>query len=431
MCKSVKSAFLRRFLGWLCFIYFFAGVTPALEAASHSLRLLLPQWQYKPGANNAITDVTGVRVAHLSFNQTAPNTPPIHTGITVILPAVQNLATQAVWASGKYLNGNGELTGLGPLQSSGLLNSPIVLVNTYAVGIAHQGVFAYYQKYFPNLWHGALPVVAECWDGFFNTITDTHLITPQRVVETLEAATLSPPHQPTQQGRVGAGTGMRAFEIHGGIGSASRQVLIQDHLYTIGVLVNINHSPLKQLNPTIHRLLETRLGSLQDIKQQADQEQASVMKLPPPRQGSIVTILATDAPLLPHQLALLCDRVALGIGAVGSSMDPSSGDSVVAFSTAQTIDVTPESQHSLLQAKALHPDGLSPLYRATVEAVTEAQINALLIANSPPNKQTILPLIKKSSCHTVYSPNTLKRLAKVCIYKKQPFAPMSPQTKCG
>lgn len=340
-------------------------------------RLVLPQWQFEPGTFNAITDVPGVLVGHVTVERDTPHR--IRTGVTAILPHPGDLSNTAVWASGGWLNGNGELTGLGYIQESGLLTSPVMLTNTYAVGRVHDGVFAYFDKHSGGHWAGQLPVVGECWDGYFNTITDRTAIGTEEVIRAIESAHGGK----VEQGRVGAGAGMRSFELHAGIGTASRKILWGGKTYHVGVLVNMNHSLLGQLDPGVRKLLETRLGDLEEVRVRdaLDKVRKQAMGEPTSRQGSMMTVIATDLPMAPHQLRALIQRTALGIGAMGSTMNTTSGDGVVVFSTAKVIKLDGEPQQPEFR-EWMSYDALSPVYRATVEAVTEAQLNALLAAHN-------------------------------------------------
>jgi D-aminopeptidase len=338
-------------------------------------RVVLPQWQFKPGFYNAITDVPGVAVGHTTLQADTPQ--PIRTGVTAIFPQKANMANTAYAASATVLNGNGEMTGLGPVMKDGVLNSPIVLTNTFAVSDGIEGVFRYFQG---QQWLGQLPVVGECYDGFFNTIEDLDAVRPEHVTAALQAA-----HGGwVPQGRVGAGTGMRSFGMHAGIGSASRQLVVDGKTYTIGVLVNANHGRLPQMNPQVRQALAERLGPL-DVVAAEDARDARNQSAQPtpqlPRQGSIITVIATDLPLNATALKKLSERAALGLGNMGSTQDPSSGDFALAFSTANPFPVPP--QQPFIPQNTLHPDLLAPVCRATVEAVTEAQINALLAAHPP------------------------------------------------
>ncbi len=355
----------------------------ALQQGIQQNRIELPQWRFKPGLLNAITDVPGVKVGHVTILREHPHR--TRTGVTAIVPHPGDLAGKGVWGNGAMLHGNGELTGLHFLNTTGILSSPILLTNSFAVGAVHTGVMQYYLKHYPGdkpgttRWSGLLPIVGECYDGYFNHIEDLAAIQPTHAVKAIESATAGP----LAQGRVGAGTGMRSFGMHAGIGSASRQVSYEGKRYTIGVLVNANHSRFEHLNPVIaEKLADALQKPLEELKQQAERDKvASAPTASQQRQGSIIVVIATDLPLIPHQLAQLAKRTALGIGATGSIMDPSSGDGVVVFSTAQLIDVSEDKPVTIPTIETLHPDMLADAYRATVEAVTEAQINALLFGN--------------------------------------------------
>jgi L-aminopeptidase/D-esterase-like protein len=288
------------------------------------------------------------------------------------------LANTALRASAVVLNGNGEMTGLAPIMSNGLLNSPIVLTNTYAVGAAHQGVFQYFAKHYPGQWTGELPVVGECWDGFFNTIR-VPVLTPEDTVTALEVAQSGP----VLQGRIGAGTGMRSFEMHGGIGSASRKIKIGEKEYTVGVLVNTNHSKLESMNPMLRTELEKLWGVPLTLIRERDQKDKAIQSAQAisSRQGSIIVIIATDLPLDASELKLIAERAAIGIGNTGSHMATTSGDFALAFSTANPV-LMGDNAPKFIQSTHLHPDALSPVFQAVIEAVTEAQLNALTASHT-------------------------------------------------
>jgi D-aminopeptidase len=352
------------------------------------IRVISPFWQkFQSGAYNAITDVPGIKIGHLSVYGESPS--KIRTGVTAIVPDAAwltqnqgNLATTGFRAAGITLNGNGELTGMGPLTTAGILNSPIILTNTFSVGAAHQGVFEYYAKYHPGQWTGQLPVVGECWDGFYNTI-ENPVLTPKDTLAAIESAHGGP----VPQGRVGAGTGMRAFEMHAGIGSASRKIRLNGHDYTIGVLVNANHSKLNDMNPLQRTALERLWGMpLEQMKILDNQDKAVRPPLPSPRQGSIMTVIATDLPLDSKALHQLAERAGLGIGNTGSTMATSSGDFAVAFSTNNPVPLGNDAP-DVIQNTTVHPDALSPILQATVEAVTEAQLNAIVASHTIPANQ--------------------------------------------
>jgi D-aminopeptidase len=353
-----------------------------LGVSTHPIPLDLPQWQIFPrGVHNAITDVPGIQVGQFTYKQDNPER--IRTGVTAIVPDAEaltsgkgNLATTGFRASSVCLNGNGELTGSSFINEFGVLNGPILLSNTRAVGALHSGVNNYFEKYFPGQWSCQLPVIGECYDGFFNTISKE--VIPSSAAETVIQQAKS---GPVLQGRVGAGTGMRSFELHAGIGSSSRTVVVGGKEYTIGILVNMNHSKLNDMNPAIRQELERRFGPVSQMKAKDDQDCAHPAPTNSPRQGSIQVVIATDLPLNNKQLEELARRAGLGIGDTGSSMSTTSGDFVTAFSTANPVpmgvNVSP-----LQISVDLHPDAMTSLYKATVEGVVEAQINALVASHS-------------------------------------------------
>ena len=346
-------------------------------------RLIPAFWrQFPTGQFNAITDVPGLKVGHVSVYRDLPS--KVRTGVTAIVPDAAsltdgqgNLANTAFHAAAVNLNGNGELTGRGPLETAGLLNSPIILTNTYSVGAAHQGVFDYFAKHHRGQWTGQLPVIGECWDGYYNTIEDPAL-SPQDTVAALESAHSGP----VQQGRTGAGTGMRSFEMHAGIGSASRKIRLNGKEYTIGVLVNANHSKLNNLNPLLRSALENQFQTpLENLRQSDNRDHANRPPLPSPRQGSIITMIATDLPLDSKALHQLAERAGLGIGNTGSIMATTSGDYAIAFSTANPVQVG-ENASPINKSETINPDFLSPIFQATIEAVTEAQLNSITAAHA-------------------------------------------------
>lgn len=371
-----------------------APVTPAQPVrkfspsgmTTHPQPLALPQWQtFQPGPNNAITDVSGVQIGQVSIRIDYPV--KIRTGVTVILPEAKvlahhsgqpaaNLANLGFPAAVVNLNGNGELTGDSFINEFGVLNGPIVLTNTRSVGIAYEGVIQYFQRHFPGEWGSQLPVVGECWDGFFSD--ETQSIIPS---DTVEKAISQAQSGPVLQGQVGAGTGMRSFELHAGIGTASRKIKLDEQEYTIGVLVNTNHSRLKDLNPVIRQPLESLFGPLEALKTKDSQDAATPKPTISVRQGSIQVIIATDLPLNQTELKELGRRAGLGIGHTGSAMGTTSGDFVTAFSTANPISLNRKTP-TLISKQEIHPDAMTPVFKATIEAVVEAQINALIASHN-------------------------------------------------
>ena len=306
------------------------------------------------GTYNAITDVPGVKVGHVTLNKgkgkLIVGKGPIRTGVTAIVPHSDVYENQ-LFAAAESLNGNGEMTGMAWINERGLLEVPIVLTNTLSIGEGYSGVVAYMLKQSPN--RVPLPVVAECYDGGLNDIAGRH-VKPEHVIQAIETASSGP----VAEGSVGAGTGMRAYEFKAGIGTASR---IVSNNHTVGVLVNANcgRRPHLMINGV-------PVG------------QALQKDTPPPtRDGSIIVVIATDAPILPHQLRRLCKRAAFGITRTGTISRTSSGDFAIAFSTAHTISRNRATQDSIV---ALRDNQLNDLFQATIEATEEAILNALFVA---------------------------------------------------
>jgi D-aminopeptidase len=340
-----------------------------------------------------ITTIPGVMVGQVTLQSDSPV--PIRTGVTAVVPnATQltggrgNLANTGFRASGVALNGNGEMTGLHWVNTYGLLNGPIILTNTRAVGQAVEGVNQYFERYFPGEWASDLPVVGECWDGVFNTIHHP-VVTPEHIIQAIDSAR----SVPVAQGRAGAGTGMRSFGMHAGIGSAATAVTLSDgSRYSLGVLLNANHSRRLQMTPDFQNQLEQRLGKPLLSYDTSPQAIGSLI----PRQGSCVVIIATDAPLSSHQLNMLAQRAGLGLARTGSSLSTTSGDFVLAFSTANPVDLSP---HHSVQAPTveLNPDELNPFYEAVIHTVIAAQANAMVAANQTSPR---VPLTPPSDIHS-------------------------------
>ncbi len=341
----------------------------AAFAAFPRARDLGVPFEGQPGPLNAITDVVGVTVGHATIirgeGKLVVGEGPVRTGVTAILPRGKNF-TGRVFAARHNLNGNGEMTGVSWLDESGCLGSPILLTNTHSVGVVRDAVIAWSVKHAdPKNYSGdlSLPVVTETYDGFLNDINGFH-VKPEHVLAALENARggLVP------EGNVGGGTGMIAHGFKGGIGTSSRIVKIGDNAFTVGVLVQANYGRRDNLHvagiplgPEFPDLLPTR-GAPKD------------------GQGSIVIIIATDTPLLPHQLRRLAQRASLGVAIVGGRGENSSGDLFLAFSTA---DATEASKLDDLATVHLLPnEQMNPLFNATVNATEEAIVNALVAAET-------------------------------------------------
>jgi len=314
------------------------------------------------GPNNAITDVDGVLVGHTTIIEgdgaLVVGEGPVRTGVTAILPRGRRF--EPVFAGWYSLNGNGEMTGTTWVEESGFLEGPVMITNTHSVGIVHDAVIEWARDYRindplgPGVWW-SLPVVAETWDGYLNDINGFH-VRKEHAFAALQAAVSGP----VVEGAVGGGTGMVCNSFKGGIGSSSRRV----GAYTVGVLVQCNYGRRSDLliagAPVGRELLDWQTPS---------------QPAPPEDVGSIIVVVATDAPLLPHQLKRLARRVPMGIGRMGGYGSNSSGDIFIAFSTANRQAWSREDNTMI---EMLPNDGISPLLLATAQATEEAITNAMV-----------------------------------------------------
>jgi L-aminopeptidase/D-esterase-like protein len=323
-----------------------------------------------PGKFNAITDVKGVEVGYSTIiSGTGKNIRgkgPVRTGVTAILPRGRN--NNPVYANWYSLNGNGEMTGTTWITESGFLEGPIMITNTNSVGVVRDAVLKWFVKtgwYKEDFWY-TYPVVAETYDGFLNDIYGFH-VKEENAYEALDSAKSGF----IKEGNVGGGTGMMCLGFKGGSGSSSRIIKIKDSTYTIGVLVQSNFG--SKNNFTIAGVPVGR-----ELKDTMNYE----FKAPPsyqPGDGSIIVVLATDAPLLPHQLKRIAARIALGVGKVGGRGENGSGDIFIAFSTANP---TAFQRESFAKVDELPNDMINPLFNGTVQAVEEAIINAMVAAET-------------------------------------------------
>lgn len=309
----------------------------------------------EPGLLNAISDVPGVEVGQYSLIAE----PGVRTGVTVILPRGRAQAISVLPAGGFALNGNGELTGMAWIAEAGRLEGPIALTNTCSLGMTRDALRRWMVERTGGgeLGPGLLPVVGETWDGLLNDI-EAQQLRPEHVFAALDAAAPGP----VAEGGVGGGTGMVAFELKAGIGTASRRLRLSAGDYTLGVLVQANFGLREQL---------TICG--RPVGAQLAQLEPRLFRPQSARDGSIIGILATDAPLLPIQLQRLARRMALGLARTGGIAHNSSGDLFLAFSTA-----APETGKDGLEHWRTLPDsGLDPLFAAAVQATEESIYNAL------------------------------------------------------
>ncbi len=324
------------------------------------------------GPLNAITDVPGVRVGHVTLisgeGPLVVGKGPIRTGVTVILPHDGDPGREPVFAASHTLNGNGEMTGLEWVRESGMLSSPIGLTNTHSVGVVRDALVAASIAARPRggLW--SLPVVAETWDGYLNDVDGQH-VRAEHAFAALESAASGP----VAEGSVGGGTGMKAFGFKAGIGTSSRRVADEQGGYTVGVLVQANHGRRRQL----------RVDGV-PVGREIGQAEVPGPDVPAPAAGSIIAVVATDAPLLPHQCRRLAQRASLGVARGGGGGEHDSGDIVLAFATGNRT-LHPEDRDGsprTFPLTMLNDDYLDDLYWATIEATEEAILNAMVAAET-------------------------------------------------
>lgn len=320
----------------------------------------------QPGAMNAITDVPGVQVGYKTLIDDLPadaaGAVAVRTGVTAILPAEHTRLLEPTWAGISSFNGNGEMTGTHWINEAGYFIGPILLTNTHSVGMVHHACLQWLTRrpeYSEIRDQWLMPVVAETCDAVLNEINGFH-VTAQDVFEALDNARGGA----LAEGNVGGGTGMRCYEYKGGTGSASRVVSIGNRAYTLAALVQANFGQRAEL-----MVRGVPLGQL-----------AAPTQNPDSGSGSLIVVIATDAPLLPLQLQRIARRCTLGMGRTGTSGNNSSGDLFIAFSTARSLAST---AGDLTESMSLLPaEEMDPLFRATAESTEEAIINAMVAAES-------------------------------------------------
>ena len=342
-----------------------------------------------PGALDAIADVAGVEVGHATLisgsGKLVVGKGPVRTGVTVIHPRGK-ANSDPVFAAWFTLNGNGEMTGTTWVQESGLLEGPVAITNTHSVGVVRDAIIQWEvsQKNVLQPWW--LPVVAETYDGGLNDINGFH-VKPEHVLAALDGASGGVP----KEGAVGGGTGMVCHGFKGGIGTASRKLPVEQGGYTVGVLVQCNYGSRRDL-----RIAGVPIGEeIPDLagcianndplppdspRRHCDEPRGGGGPDEAPEQGSIIVVVATDAPLLPHQLKRIVTRVSLGIGRQGGFGGNSSGDIFIAFSTANARAWF--NDQPVTDVKMLPNDRISPLFQATAQATEAAITNALLAAET-------------------------------------------------
>jgi D-aminopeptidase len=326
----------------------------------------------EPGTWNAITDVAGVRVGHTTLvggeGPLVVGQGPVRTGVTVVLPREGDAAHDPVFAGWHMLNGNGEMTGTAWIEELGTINWPIAITNTHSVGVVRDALIAY------NVQHGdgaeastwSLPVVAETYDGTLSDINGQH-VKPEHVFAALDAAASGP----VAEGCVGGGTGMLCHEFKGGIGTSSRVLGAQDGGWTVGALVQANYG--------IRALL--RVDGV-PVGREIPESEVPSPYTPTVDAGSIIVVLATDAPLLSSQCRRLAQRATIGLARMGGNGSNSSGDIFVAFATGNTGLLQSAGARAPIDVRMVPNDAMTPLFEAAADATEEAILNALCMATT-------------------------------------------------
>jgi len=358
---------MKRVLGTLLF---FIGIASTLIAQPRKPRArdLGVPFEGTPGPLNAITDVAGVEVGHSTIisgeGKLRVGEGPVRTGVTAVLPRGKSSQQDPVFAGWFSLNGNGEMTGTTWVEESGFLEGPVMITNTHSVGTVRDAVIAWRVKSGPPDQTGywwSLPVVAETWDGYLNDVNGFH-VKEKHAFESMETAGGGP----VTEGNVGGGTGMVCHEFKGGIGTASRKLTPGEGGYSVGVLVQCNYGLRSQL-----RIAGAPVGAeIPEGRTRGDDD---------PESGSIIIVVATDAPLLPHQTKRLARRASLGLARNGSVSGNGSGDIFIAFSTANPGASAADRTVTL---NMMPNEKMNPLFEATVSATEEAVVNAMVAAET-------------------------------------------------
>jgi D-aminopeptidase len=324
-----------------------------------------------PGALNAITDVAGVTVGHTTLisgeGKLQVGKGPVRTGVTAILPRGLDSMNEPVFAGWWSLNGNGEMTGTTWVEESGFLEGPVMITNTHSVGVVRDAVIQWrvaHGKPDPAGYWWSLPVVAETWDGWLNDINGFH-VKPEHASHAIDTAA---PGR-VQEGAVGGGTGMICNGYKGGIGTSSRKFSGKVGTYTVGVLVQCNYGSRQNL----------RIAGIPVGREIPSEDPYAMVPSDVADRGSIIVVVATDAPLVSHQLKRLARRVSLGLGRNGSISGNGSGDIFIAFSTANHV---PGETDRAFDVKLLPNDSLDGIFASTVQATEEAIVNAMVAAET-------------------------------------------------
>jgi D-aminopeptidase len=358
-----------RLLARLALVLLASGAAASSGSAAPRARDLGVPFDGTPGPLNAITDVPGVLVGHTTLiegdGKLVVGKGPIRTGVTAVLPRGLESIQRFSFAGWFSENGNGEMTGTTWIEESGFLEGPVMITNTHSVGVVRDAVIAW------RVAHGgadatgawwSLPVVAETWDGWLNDINGFH-VKPEHVFHAIDTAHGGP----VEEGAVGGGTGMVCNGFKGGIGTASRRLSQKDGAYLVGVLVQCNYGTRQNL----------RIAGIPVGREIESEDPYAFVPSDVAERGSIIVVVATSAPLLPHQLKRIARRVSLGLGRNGSISGNGSGDIFVAFSVAN-----PEASRvdQVVELKMVPNDMLDGLFAATVQATEEAIVNAMVAA---------------------------------------------------
>jgi D-aminopeptidase len=393
-----------------------------MRARELGLRIGLLQ----PGAHDAITDVPGVLVGHTTLisgdGPLVVGEGPIRTGVTIVVPQEDDPWTEPVFAGCHRLNGNGELTGLEWVRESGLLGGVIGITNTHSVGTVRDALVAHAARAHRTdsvFW--SLPVVGETYDGALNDINGFH-VHAQHVDEAIAAAVSGP----VAEGNVGGGTGMICHEFKGGIGTASRRVADADGGWTVGALVQANYGSRELLRidgvPVGEHIPTSEVSSAwnaETMVNEAGSDAAPAMGRSSrigPGGGSIIVVLATDAPLLPHQCERLAQRAGLGLARMGSIGSHGSGDLFIAFATGNrglAKTAVSRDAREAIETRMVVDRAISPLFQAAIEAVEAAVVNALLAARTMVGRDGI----------TAYALDETRLLEIMARYGRGPSAP--------
>jgi len=352
----------------------FAGSAAFAQQEAHSkprARDLGVPFDGTPGPLNAITDVAGVTVGHTTLisgeGKLQVGNGPVRTGVTAVLPRGKDSMNNPVFAGWFSENGNGEMTGTTWVEESGFLEGPVMITNTHSVGVVRDAVIQWRVQHGqpdPTGYWWSLPVVAETWDGWLNDINGFH-VKPADALHAIDSAHGGA----VEEGNAGGGTGMICNGFKGGIGTSSRKLDEKSGGYRVGVLVQCNYGMRKNL-----RIAGVPVG--REIPEDAAYANTAFAQ---EDRGSIIVVVATDAPLLAHQLKRIARRVTLGLGRLGSTSGNGSGDIFIAFSTANSGAAKPD---GLAQLTMLPNDQMNPLFEAAVEATEEAVVNAMVAAET-------------------------------------------------